>query len=90
MQCGLYPQADIYGTEPTAYESEDESMGRRKSTRSKRGTPVYSKEDIREQYCVNDKEIHVLENVQVQSRLFGCLSNYGVGIIIDRTMWGLL
>ncbi|KAI5749540.1 hypothetical protein M8J76_008094 [Diaphorina citri] len=70
-------QADIYGTEPTAYESEDESMGRRKSTRTKRGTPVYSKEDIREQYCVNDKEIHVLENAQVQSRLFGCLSSYG-------------
>ena len=33
-------------------------MGRRKGDLgvNKKGTPLYSREDIREQYCINDKE----------------------------------
>ena len=54
------------------YESEDERMGRR--GRSKRGTP-YSKVDIREQYCINNKEVQVLESGS-PSALFGCLSKH--------------
>lgn len=46
-------------------------MGRR--SRNKRGTP-YSKIDIREQYCINNKEVQVLESGS--SALFGCLSKH--------------
>lgn len=53
------------------YESEDERMGRR--NRSKKGTS-YSKVDIREQYCINNKEVQVLESGS--SVLFGCLSKH--------------
>ncbi|XP_073979225.1 uncharacterized protein isoform X3 [Rhodnius prolixus] len=69
-------QADIQVVEPTSYESEDEIMGRRKQTaRVKRGgTPLYSKQDIREQYCINDRQLLGLEDNN--SGLFGCLSSY--------------
>ncbi|XP_024084743.1 uncharacterized protein LOC106669477 isoform X2 [Cimex lectularius] len=68
-------QADIHVAEPTTYESEDETMGRRKqSGRLKRGTPLYSKQDIREQYCINDRQLLGLEDTS--SGLFGCLSSY--------------
>ncbi|XP_054267184.1 uncharacterized protein LOC128989329 [Macrosteles quadrilineatus] len=76
-------QADIRVGEPTTYESEDElmGMGRRKQLgRSKRGTPLYSKEDIREQYCINDKQLHGLEDIQNTGGLFGCLSSYHVDL----------
>jgi len=26
---------------------------------NKKGTPVYNKDDIKEQYCINDKELEV-------------------------------
>lgn len=71
--------------EPTTYESEDElmGMGRRKQLgRSKRGTPLYSKEDIREQYCINDKQLHGLEDIQGSGGLFGCLSSYHVDLSV--------
>ncbi|BES94582.1 Hypothetical protein domain [Nesidiocoris tenuis] len=67
--------ADLRVAEPTTYESEDETMGRRKQTgRLKRGTPTYSKQDIREQYCINDRQLLGLEDTT--SGLFGCLSSY--------------
>ncbi|XP_069699614.1 microtubule-associated protein futsch isoform X3 [Periplaneta americana] len=57
-------------------------MGRRNKVasdlhlqRNKRGTPLYSKEDIREQYCITSKQLDVLERAR-GSGLFGCLSNY--------------
>jgi hypothetical protein len=68
------------------YESEDETMGRRNKVasdlhlqRNKRGTPLYSKEDIREQYCITSKQLDVLEQAR-GSGLFGCLSNYHVSL----------
>ncbi|CAA9999646.1 unnamed protein product [Nesidiocoris tenuis] len=67
--------SDLRVAEPTTYESEDETMGRRKQTgRLKRGTPTYSKQDIREQYCINDRQLLGLEDTT--SGLFGCLSSY--------------
>lgn len=43
---------------------------------NKKGHPIYSKEDIREQYCINKKELEVLEHKSYgQQRLFGCLSS---------------
>jgi hypothetical protein len=43
---------------------------------NKKGTPLYSREDIREQYCINDKELQVLDKSQRKS-LLGCFSNQG-------------
>lgn len=43
--------------------------------RTKGGHPIYSREDIREQYCINSKELEVFEEAAyAQNRLFGCLS----------------
>ncbi|XP_050735288.1 uncharacterized protein LOC127007884 isoform X3 [Eriocheir sinensis] len=42
--------------------------------RNKRGTPMYSREDIREQYCINDKELHALEASR-RKPIFGCLTS---------------
>ncbi len=41
---------------------------------NKKGTPLYSREDIREQYCINDKELQVLDKAGRKS-LLGCFSN---------------
>ncbi|CAL1281960.1 unnamed protein product [Larinioides sclopetarius] len=52
-------------------------MVRRRSSlvlRNKKGHPIYSREDIREQYCINRKEVEVLENAR-SIKLFGCLSH---------------
>lgn len=74
------------------YESEDETMGRRNKVasdlhlqRNKRGTPLYSKEDIREQYCITSKQLDVLERAR-GSGLFGCLSNYHVSFSFTLKM----
>ncbi len=37
---------------------------------NKKGTTLYSKEDIREQYCINDKELQVRYNLLVHYQLF--------------------
>ena len=65
--------------------SDDATMGGRRGGRAthagelsvnKKGTPLYSREDIREQYCINDKELQVLDKSQRKS-LLGCFSNQG-------------
>ena len=38
--------------------------------------PVYSREDIREQYCINDKELQVLDNKKKKG-ILGCFSDNG-------------
>lgn len=42
-------------------------------------TPLYSREDIREQYCINKKEVDVLDRSSHISRrakgFFGCLTS---------------
>ncbi|GAB6030194.1 hypothetical protein CHUAL_005870 [Chamberlinius hualienensis] len=58
------------------YDSDDETMGRKRFPvfRTKKGIPLYSKEDIREQYCITNKQLHVLETAQAR-KLFGCIPN---------------
>ncbi|RWS15444.1 uro-adherence factor A-like protein [Dinothrombium tinctorium] len=62
------------------YYSEDEMVKTRGAMddgilRNKEGHPIYSREDIREQYCINRKELGVFEDGYFQeTRLFGCLS----------------
>ena len=53
-------------------------MGRRKGDLgvNKKGTPLYSREDIREQYCINDKELQVLDKTG-RKGILGCFSNNG-------------
>ena len=53
-------------------------MGRKKEKKGV-ATPLYSREDIREQYCINSKEIEVLERSGRTGRgIFGCLSSHKV------------
>ncbi|XP_015780990.1 uncharacterized protein LOC107359058 [Tetranychus urticae] len=69
-----------FSDDPVTYYSDDEMVMKRKGTpfgglRSKKGHPIYSREDIREQYCINRKELQVFEdNIYHQRGLFGCLS----------------
>ncbi|KAK4874962.1 hypothetical protein RN001_014322 [Aquatica leii] len=65
-------EADIQHT-ALSYESEDENMGRFHS-RGRRGTPLYSKQDIREQYCISDRGLGALE--ADRRSLFSCLSTH--------------
>ncbi|XP_053201706.1 serine-rich adhesin for platelets-like isoform X2 [Panonychus citri] len=70
-----------YQDDPVTYYSDDDMVMKRKGNipfgglRSKKGHPIYSREDIREQYCINRKELQVFEdNIYHQRGLFGCLS----------------
>lgn len=47
--------------------------GRLKSSTRSRPAGAYSRQDIREQYCINSKELAALEQLG-RNRLFGCLS----------------
>ncbi|XP_064473768.1 uncharacterized protein LOC135388268 isoform X2 [Ornithodoros turicata] len=51
-------------------------MVKRKVTvlRCRKGHPIYSREDIREQYCITRKELAVLDGKRTH-RIFGCLAN---------------
>lgn len=55
-----------------SYESEDEIMGR--LHKDKCGMAHYSKQDIREQYCISNRGLGALENDK--QSLFGCLSSH--------------
>jgi len=55
--------------------SEDNAMGR-KGEEGRRSMPMYSREDIREQYCINDKELQVLDNKRKKG-ILGCFSDNG-------------
>ena len=66
------------------YDSDDEMVKNRSGVipfgglRNKKGHPIYSREDIREQYCITSKELEWLESINRSSahasKLFGCLS----------------
>ena len=51
----------------------DNAMGRKGDSR-RSVIPMYSREDIREQYCINDKELQVLDSKRRKGFL-GCFSD---------------
>lgn len=65
-------QVDLSDGEESA---EDNAMGR-KGEEGRRSMPMYSREDIREQYCINDKELQVLDNKRKKG-ILGCFSDNG-------------
>ena len=74
----------------TPLDNKEDAMGRRRAgdlSVNKKGTPLYSREDIREQYCINDKELQVLDKSGRRS-ILGCFSNNGQVIFhnISRIM----
>ncbi|XP_070395205.1 serine-rich adhesin for platelets-like isoform X2 [Dermacentor albipictus] len=71
-------QVDL-SADTIAYDSDDDMMKRKISAlRSRKGHPIYSREDIREQYCITRKEIAVLDDKGATARsLFGCLAAQG-------------
>ncbi|GIY73950.1 RNase H domain-containing protein [Caerostris darwini] len=68
-------QVDL-SADTITYDSDDEMVKRRSSLvlRNKKGHPIYSREDIREQYCINRKEVEVLENAR-SLRFLSCFSH---------------
>ena len=68
-------ESEEAGTESA---DKEDAMGRRKGDLgvNKKGTPLYSREDIREQYCINDKELQVLDKTG-RKGILGCFSNNG-------------
>ena len=56
-------------------------MGRGKKEKDGRHeTPLYSREDIREQYCINSRDVEGHERASRRSKgFFGCLTSRKVG-----------
>ena len=67
---------------------EENAMGRKGDHDGRRSViPMYSREDIREQYCINDKELQVLDNKRKKG-LLGCFSDNGNSGISPCTKHG--
>ncbi|CAH2092793.1 unnamed protein product [Euphydryas editha] len=65
------------------YESEDENAGRKRQKasddRPTSKTTMYSKQEFREQYCINNKQLDLLElEKSKKDRFLGCLSQYHI------------
>ncbi|GFR28294.1 RNase H domain-containing protein, partial [Trichonephila clavata] len=61
-------QVDL-SADTITYDSDDEMVKRRSSLvlRNKKGHPIYSREDIREQYCINRKEVFSYKTLKLSS-----------------------
>nr|XP_037874468.1 uncharacterized protein LOC101741769 isoform X3 [Bombyx mori] len=75
-------QADIAHS-AKGYESEDENAGRKwqkaNDDRPASKTTMYSKQEFREQYCINNKQLDLLElEKSKKDRFLGCLSQYHI------------
>ncbi|XP_049875960.1 uncharacterized protein LOC126373752 isoform X3 [Pectinophora gossypiella] len=75
-------QADIAHS-AKGYESEDENAGRKRQRatdeRPASRTTMYSKQEFREQYCINNKQLDLLElEKSKKDRFLGCLSQYHI------------
>ncbi|CAH0720374.1 unnamed protein product, partial [Brenthis ino] len=75
-------QADIAHS-AKGYESEDENAGRKwqraTDERPTSKTTMYSKQEFREQYCINNKQLDLLElEKSKKDRFLGCLSQYHI------------
>ncbi|XP_026495851.1 uncharacterized protein LOC113400488 [Vanessa tameamea] len=75
-------QADIAHS-AKGYESEDENAGRKRQKanddRPTSKTTMYSKQEFREQYCINNKQLDLLElEKSKKDRFLGCLSQYHI------------
>ncbi|XP_037293091.1 uncharacterized protein LOC115442702 [Manduca sexta] len=65
------------------YESEDENAGRKwqraSDERPASKTTMYSKQEFREQYCINNKQLDLLElEKSKKDKFLGCLSQYHI------------
>ncbi|CAG9564810.1 unnamed protein product [Danaus chrysippus] len=72
------------------YESEDENAGRKRQKasddRPTSRTTMYSKQEFREQYCINNKQLDLLElEKSKKDRFLGCLSQYHIESPCSRT-----
>ncbi|KAJ0174717.1 hypothetical protein K1T71_009825 [Dendrolimus kikuchii] len=72
------------------YESEDENAGRKwqraSEERPASKTTMYSKQEFREQYCINNKQLDLLElEKSKKDRFLGCLSQYHIESPCSRT-----
>ncbi|XP_053611139.1 serine-rich adhesin for platelets isoform X3 [Plodia interpunctella] len=82
-------QADIAHL-AKGYESEDENAGRKRQRASDERpagkTTMYSKQEFREQYCINNKQLDLLElEKSKKDRFLGCLSQYHIESPCSRT-----
>ncbi|XP_050665909.1 uncharacterized protein LOC126966076 [Leptidea sinapis] len=82
-------QADIANS-TKGYESEDENASRKRQTvsddRPTSRTTMYSKQEFREQYCINNKQLDLLElEKSKKDRFLGCLSQYNIESPCSRT-----
>ncbi|XP_076262632.1 uncharacterized protein LOC143197764 isoform X4 [Rhynchophorus ferrugineus] len=84
-------QADIQH-QALNYGSEDEIMGRlygkEKRRESSGGSTLYSKQDIREQYCISERGLGALENNK--QSIFGCISSHHSSPCSTRSASSLL
>jgi hypothetical protein len=63
----------MYGSYSYGYGSDDEYIMKRRIAPGK-----YSREDFKEQYCINEKSLDQLDRSRSSLGLFGCLSSYQV------------
>ncbi|CAG5020513.1 unnamed protein product [Parnassius apollo] len=89
MPVKLKGQADIAHS-AKGYESEDENAGRKRQRanddRPASKTTMYSKQEFREQYCINNKQLDLLElEKSKKDRFLGCLSQYHIESPCSRT-----